>query len=98
VAMDTSMESQASEATDVNNSKPSDASVDSGYETATMDTSVETPNNSPLNTSTSVAEKGSDLSTEGGAISDASEDDYVKSLVKRLEQVENELKELKSGE
>jgi hypothetical protein len=97
--MDTSVESQASEATDVSISKSSYASVDSGYETGTINTSAETPDNLPPKASTSEAEKEGDLSTKGDADSDASkEDDYVKSLVKRLEQVESELKELKTGE
>ena len=97
--MDTSVESQASEATDVNNSKSSDASVDSGYETGTMNTLAETSDNLPPKASTSEAEKEGDLATKDDADSDATkEDDYVKSLVKRLEQVENELKELKTGE
>jgi hypothetical protein len=96
--METVMESQATEATDVNIPKPSDVSVDSGYETATMNTSIETSDNSPPEESTSVAEKEGDPSPKGDAVNDASEDDYVKSLVKRLEQVENELKELRSGE
>ncbi|CAN9330935.1 unnamed protein product [Alternaria alternata] len=96
--METVMESQATEATDVNIPKPSDVSVDSGYETATMNTSIETSDNSPPEESTSVAEKEGDPSPKGDAVNDASEDDYVKSLVKRLEQVENELKELRSGD
>ncbi|CAN9398221.1 unnamed protein product, partial [Alternaria alternata] len=97
--MDTSVESQASEATDVNKSKSSDASVDSGYETGTMNTLAETSDNLPPKASTSEAEKEGDLATKDDADSDATkEDDYVKSLVKRLEQVENELKELKTGD
>ncbi|CAN9337290.1 unnamed protein product [Alternaria alternata] len=64
-----------------------------------MNTLAETSDNLPPKASTSEAEKEGDLATKDDADSDATkEDDYVKSLVKRLEQVENELKELKTGD
>jgi hypothetical protein len=97
--MDTPTKLQASEITDVNDAKPSDASVDSGYETAAIETPTEISGNLTSKPPLPVNEKEGDLPIEGDATSDVrTKDGYLDSLEKRLEQVESELKELKSRE
>ncbi|KAG9188828.1 hypothetical protein G6011_07533 [Alternaria panax] len=64
-----------------------------------MNTPIEMRGNLPPKASNSVVEDQSVLSTECGSISDTSEEnDYVTSLQRRLERMENELQELKRRE
>ncbi|CAN9346912.1 unnamed protein product [Alternaria alternata] len=116
--MDTSTELQASGITNASDAKPSDVSVDSGYETATMNPSTEIPESLPPESPRLLVEKENDSLSKGSGlqsppmsiteetpikqdsidISDTREkDDDVTSMEKRLIKLENELRELKSG-
>ena len=89
----------ASLVTDIDDGKPSDTSIDSGYEEATVESPTGALENLTSEPATSTTEQEGDHPTEGHTSSGVREKEgYVALLEQRLEQVENELKGLRSGE
>jgi hypothetical protein len=66
--MDTSTELQASGITNASDAKPSDVSVDSGYETATMNPSTEIPESLPPESPRLLVEKENDSLSKGSGL------------------------------